>query len=172
MSLAQVHRAKTKVSAFRRWDFGNDSSVTPSSCSAELHFSQNGHKSHGADTPVSRTPPFQVPQCHLRRGACGKAYSHQNWNQTGKNAFEKWKNDCFSYTHMAAILPIIANTQQLKTPSEKDIVKTGGKSLFSLQLLHHGRPNDNSLRTPDKTVLCGLVSPLYSTEGLCLSAGT
>lgn len=65
---------------------------------------------------------------------------------------------------MAAILPIIANTQQLKTPSEKDIVKTGGKSLFSLQLLHHGRPNDNSLRTPDKTVLCALVSPLYSTD--------
>lgn len=170
MSLAQAHRAKTKVSAFRRWDFGNDSSVTPSSCSAELHFSQNGHKSHGADTPVSRTPPFQVPQCHLRRGACGKAYSHQNWKKCFWKV-KKWlifihSHDCTSAHH--------CKYTTTENPFWKRYSKDRRKIfvLFATTSPIHGRPNDNSLRTPDKTVLCGLVSPLYSTEGLCLSAGT
>lgn len=119
-SLEQAHKTKTKVTAFRQWDFGNDSSVTPGSCSAELHFSQNGHKSHGADTPVSWTPPFQVPQCHLRRGACGQSTFPSKLESSWKKCFWKVKKRLiFIHFHMTALLPIIANTQHLKTPSEK-----------------------------------------------------
>lgn len=56
---------------------------------------------------------------------------------------------------MTALLPVIANTQQLKTPSEKDIVKTGGKSLFSLQLLH-------LYMGGQMTILSGLLTRLSS----------
>lgn len=113
--------------------------------------------------------PFQTPQCHLWRSVCWKSIFPTNLKSNWKKYFWKVTND-LHWWHLLSTHP--CKHAAPEKPFWR-IPQGGGKPWFFFPIIWttQGRPNDNSVRTPDKTVLC-VPFTKHKWQHLCLFAGT